>query len=493
MASYQQFRKGGIFVPQSYSHYYEAARPSRKRKWMPILQQDSDKVLTPSVLKTLRSGARQLYTKSGFVRGAFRDVSRYLVGNDGIRPQSMAKDQGWAREIEARWLNWLKISDVFRKLHFNQLLRASSHEMDIDGDWGLVLTETGGGNDAPGMAQIQAVRGHRIDDDGKDANVFAGVVKDRNGRVAAYRIRAGADDGKFRDVPVSSFILLGDPDLTDYTRYPSAIAHGINLVVDARDIHDAVIVGLKARTGRAMVIKTPDGLASEDDYDKDEADAAELGDLTLEEIESGEILRLGPGEEIQELDSAFPGNQVEPMMEFSYRDFALGYGPPLEVIYGKNVGGPAQRFFISKFQRMVDERRGLIYVPRLCFPLWGYFVSKEMKRGAIPYNEDWWKVRFVATSPKASIDYGREARENREDIILGSRTLEEDAGERGLDWEEMRDQVEREAADLLVRAKRLALEFDIDLPLAMSLISRRTPNGNLPTGPVEKQSTRPLE
>lgn len=481
--------KSGLLVPRSFSQTYEAAGYSRKRRWLPIVSRDSREVLTPSVLRTLRSHARQLYARSGFVRGAFRDVARYLIGHDGIRPQSMTEDSGWSREIEARWQNWLKIADVRRMLHLNQIIRASSVEMDTDGDFGLLLTETGGGYESPGMAQIQTVRAHRIDDGTKgDNKSSAGVILDSRGRVSAYRIVEGE---KTRDVPASAFILLGDPELSDWVRYPSSIAHGINIVVENREIMDAVTVGIKTRASRAMVIKTPDGEADPDDYDAADETPGDLDALSLEEIQSGEILRLGPGESIQDMSQEFPGGQVMPVLEFQYREFATGYGCPLEVIWKSDLGGPAQRFFLSKFQRRVDERRSQVYIPHLYFRLWGFFVAKEMQRGAMPFREDWWKVRFVPTSPTVTIDVGREAQQNREDMAFGNRSLEEDAGERGRDWEELRDQIEREADDLVTRAKKLAEKHDVPFEVALSLLSRRTPNGNLPTAPPESTATRP--
>lgn len=484
--------KGGVLIPRGFSNTYEAVRYSRKRRWMPLVSKDSRDILTPSVLRVLRSHARQLYARSGLVRGAFRDVARYLIGHDGIRPQSMCSDTGWAREIEARWQNWLKIADIRRALHLNQIIRASSVEMDTDGDFGLILTETGGGNEAPGMAQIQTVRAHRIEDAGSDNKSAAGVILDKRGRVLFYRVTEG--EGKFRDIPAQSFIMLGDPELSDWVRYPSAIAHGINVVVDGREIMDSVTTGIKTRASKAMVIKTPTGEADPDEYDTPEGEEdPELPNLTLEEIQSGEIMRLGPGEEIQDMSQDFPGQHVMPIMEFQYREFAIGYGTPLEFVYKSDLGGPAQRFFLSKFQRRVDERRAQVYIPHLYFRLYGFFAAQEMKRGAMPFREDWWKVRFVPTSPKVTIDVGKEAKENREDILFGSRTLEEDAGERGLDWEELRDQGEREADDLITRAKRLAEKHNIDLALALSLLSRRTPNGNLPVDAPQSSPTPPSE
>ena len=59
---------------------------------------------------------------------------------------------------------------------------------------------------------------------------------------------------------------------------------------------------------------------------------------------------------------------------------------------------------------------------------------------------------------------------------LGVRTLEQDAAEAGDNWVEIRDQVQAEADDLLTRAKALSEKHDIPLPMAIELLSQRSPN-----------------
>jgi capsid protein len=469
-------RRSGLLVPRGFSQVVEAAQPSRRRRPKALIQKDSKKVLTGSVLRMLRSNAREIFINSGLVRGAFLDVARYLVGLDGIVPQAMTADPGWNQEIEYRWWNWLNIADLRRKMHLNQIVRSASVEMDIDGDFGMILTQTGGGDlESPGMLQLQTVRAHRIDDPpemrGKP-NANVGVIEDRVGRVRGYQI-LNADGAKERVIPASSFILLGDPDLSDYSRYPSAITHGINTVQDSREIMGFVSDGIKNRTARAFWRKTPTGEVEEGEMDEELERGDDLEPLALQDLLGGEIPILGPGEELHELGGDYPGNAVMPHLEFSYRDFATGYGTPLEVIWKGDLGGPAQRFFLGKFQRRVDERRGLVFVPHMLKKVYSAFVAMEVQRKAIRFREDWWKHRWVPTSPKVTIDMGREAQQNREDLLLGTRTLQEDAGERGLDWEELRDQVERETDDLVVRAKKLQKKHDITFEQALSLLSQR--------------------
>lgn len=495
MAAYTA-RKSGIVVPnngKSFSSTYEAARITRHRKWLPPVTKDSKEVLTPSVLRLLRSAGRNIFANNGFARGAILDVSRYLVGFNGILPQSLSRDPGWAEDIQDRWVNWLNIADFRRELHFNQILRAANVEMDVDGDFGFVLTETGGGDgERPGMAQIQTVRAHRIDDPNDNpAGSVGGIVEDRIGTTVAYSILDGPDQ-KQRLIPRESFILVGDPELSDWKRYPTAIAHGINSVRDESEIMGFVYDGLKARTARAFWKKTPTGNVDDDELDPNLNTDSSDNALLLEEIQGGEIPRLGPGEELHELNTDYPGGLVMPTLTWNKREFACGYGTPLEVIWESNLSGPAQHFALSKFQRRIDERRGFVMIPHLLTRLWGYFVSKEIKRKAIRFDPDWWRVRWIPTSPRVRVDIGREAQQNREDLLLGNRTLEQDAGESGINWRALREQSEVETSDLIDRAKRLAKTKDIPFELALSLLSKRSPNGNLPVAPVAATSANPL-
>jgi hypothetical protein len=142
------------------------------------------------------------------------------------------------------------------------------------------------------------------------------------------------------------------------------------------------------------------------------------------------------------------------------------------------MGGTPQRFVMRKAERKFAKRAMQIlrFIRRVRF----FWAAMEIRRGALPYVEDWWKVRpeFPAT---ASVDIGREAQQNREDLRLGNRTLAQDAGEQGIDWREgIRLQRQIEAEDLIDRANAIAKKKGVSFELAMSLLYQGTPNGNMP-------------
>ena len=136
--------------------------------------------------------------------------------------------------------------------------------------------------------------------------------------------------------------------------------------------------------------------------------------------------------------------------------------------------GTASRFILEKAQRRFEERQQTL-INRLCNRVWGWVIATGIKRGDLPKSDAWYKVRWQAPK-KITVDYGRESKAHAEALKLGTRTLSEDAGERGQDWLDLRNQTESETRDLLTRATKLATEFDISKEAAINLLSQRQPN-----------------
>ncbi|NCW68662.1 MAG: hypothetical protein EBV86_08835, partial [Marivivens sp.] len=130
--------------------------------------------------------------------------------------------------------------------------------------------------------------------------------------------------------------------------------------------------------------------------------------------------------------------------------------------------GSASRFVLEKAQRRFEERQNLI-ATKLCSRVWSWVIARGIKRGDLPPSDNWWKVRWQ-TPKRITVDLGREAKSNHDSIKLGLRTMSQDVGELGMDWQEVRGQVEAEAVDLLQRAKRLSSEYGVSMETAMHLL-----------------------
>jgi len=161
------------------------------------------------------------------------------------------------------------------------------------------------------------------------------------------------------------------------------------------------------------------------------------------------------------------------------RRVALGYGLPLEFVWDlSKAGGASQRAVLAKSQRVFDERFDVL--KKFNNRVWAWVIAKGIKRGDLKSTENWWKAKWQQPK-KITVDVGREAKESREDVKLGLKTFQDEAGERGQDWRQNRSQTEIETRDLLSRAQALSAEFGIEMSTALSLLSQRTPNPEVTT------------
>ena len=138
-------------------------------------------------------------------------------------------------------------------------------------------------------------------------------------------------------------------------------------------------------------------------------------------------------------------------------------------------GGATLRAALIRAQYRFLVMQNLV-AERFCTRVRNWVVAKAAKRGDIPpIPSDWWQHIWRGPA-HLTADVAKVNKENREDIKMGVRTLEQDAAEAGDNWVEIRDQVQAEADDLLTRAKALSEKHDIPLPMAIELLSQRSPN-----------------
>ena len=454
------------------SAYYEGTHRTRHRSPRTSYVYDSRSTLTRAARQTLSGYARALYENYGEVKGAIDDVARYSVGA-GIRPQSLAGDS--AAEYEQFFNEWAKTADLSGQFSFWGLQKLASIRLDVDGDLGFNMVT--GANDWP---FLQAIEGHRIEGDRTDKTNFDGVaISPKTGRPAAYFIKQ--QDKDFRRIPARNFILISDPKRVNQYRGITSLAHAITDVWDTADILEYEKVGVKMRSAVGMVMVTKGG-ATDDALDIVESGyaASDTGNVPWQTFDAGMIPRLQEGEDITEIGGNQPSPAFQGFLEMLMRKTAVGLGVPFEFLWNPTeAGGATQRAVLAKAQRKFGERASLLD-EKLNKRVWGWVISKAIKRGDVRPSADWWRVRWQHPK-KITVDVGREAKENREDYKLGLKTLADDAGERGLDWQEIRQQTELENVDLIHRAKRIADQENISLDLALSLMSQRSANPPIAT------------
>lgn len=428
---------------------------------------DSKQTLNNHARSTLLGYARTVYENYGEVKGAVNDLTTYSVGH-GIRPQSLASDV--AEEYEQFFTEWAKLADLSGQRSFWQLQRLASLRMDVDGDLGFNMVN--GANDWPFLEPIES---HRITSPGNSDNIHDGVAySPRTGKPVAYFVKV---DKRHKRIAAGNFILVYDPDRANQYRGKTSLAHAILDIWDAAEILDYEKIGVKAREAIGFIVTTQGGGDGDGNIliDDDDHKAATTGDLDWQTVKPGWVPRFGPGEGINDLSSNRPSPTFNGFLELLMRKTAVGLNLPFEFVWDPTkAGGATQRAVLAKAQRTFSARAHLLD-ERFNNRVWAWVIAKAIKRGDVRPSDDWWRVKWQHPK-KITVDVGREAKEAREDIKMGLKTLAEDASERGLDWLDLRQQTENEARDLIERANRLAVETGITLDMALSLLSQRSAN-----------------
>ena len=90
----------------------------------------------------------------------------------------------------------------------------------------------------------------------------------------------------------------------------------------------------------------------------------------------------------------------------------------------------------GKFQQILIEQ--------LCQPTWGYIIGQGIADGDLPDDPDWSSVSW--TTPKSvTVDGGRDAANDRNDVEMGLLSVSELYAQRGLDF---RTEMKKRASDM---------------------------------------------
>jgi len=421
------------------------------------------------------SHARYLFDNVGFVRGSLERLSDLAAGIRGPLAQSMAENQEFAYAATRYFAEWGKFCDYTARLQWADVCYLAVLSMLRDGDIGCVLAES-----ATGVPKLQLVEGHRIGNGyalSKEEDVD-GVLLNSLGQPTAYKIAVSGElytnQVETINVAAKDFLLFQDFQRADAVRGISALAHAINNLRDIADILAAEKDGVKYNSSQGAFLTTLTGEADPTDWDPAASNLTSPDDVTtlkLEDVYSGNIKRLAPGEKVDLLKSDRPNVTFQGFLDYLARDVAAGLNVPLEFIWNSTgAGGANQRFITAVAQRKIDRLQNLL-IRRFCNRIYGWVICKAAQRGDIPaLPDDWYKVRWQPSSARITVDAGREARENRADWQCGLRTLQEDLSERAIDPEQHLEQRGREAA------KAVAVSKKYNVPLWM--VWQGTANGN---------------
>ena len=461
-----------ILTPAAYGYFYEGANITRNRSYQIIRAQDADKTAVPFVRTSLLSHARRIVANVGFAKGLIRECQMFSLGAGGLNCKSLSADNDWAKQADDYFAQWCKVCDVTGRFTFRDLQYLSLAAVLVDGDHGIILTET-----AKGFPKIQFIEGHQFGNDGASADdtLIDGVRVNDLGAPLAYRIFNPANIKDAREIDTAAFVHVFEPDRYTGHRGISAFGPVINTLRDledwlsyakTREKHDAALIGWRVAIN---------GSVAQTAWDQSLNSTNDSLAPTLEQMLAGTLPTVRPGEGYEFHNNTRPSRESMEFISYLESDVLECLGLPTNWKNLHKEGGATLRAALIRAQYRFLVMQNLV-AERFCTRVRNWVVAKAAKRGDIPpIPSDWWQHIWRGPA-HLTADVAKVNKENREDIKMGVRTLEQDAAEAGDNWVEIRDQVQAEADDLLTRAKALSDKHDIPLPMAIELLSQRSPN-----------------
>jgi hypothetical protein len=501
----------------------ETASPTNDRKTVPRQDRDWHLLITAEGRRNILSLGRWLGKNVPAVEGALNEQCEYASAV--FAPQFTGTDREWGDRAE-KWLaSHHEICDVagwpYGMRHYRRMLLLSVLR---DGEMGTLLTQTPGG-----YPQLQIVPSHRIgssrsesvvnyaglrlarpgdtgaygewlpdgamlDDQGRfvgllefdGQTIIDGVIVDDWMRAVGYRVLI--DDTSFQDVSANDCYLTFRPEFPGQLRGISVLASSMFDWQDIREARKFELIAQKAGAAISLIERneTGEAQAGADWLQLPSGGAATAGSatgLTTEVLDGGTIryFRAGSGGGIEAFRQDRPSSQQQEFEGKVTRSnlYAMGWSVDFGLDPTK-VGGAPMRVVVERINRAVGALQQQL-LERACRRYDGYALSKAMKLGLLPWNDEWWAWRYQGPS-QLTADAKYQSDVDLQERRTGIKTLSRIAAERGEDWMDVRIQREREAEDLLERAKRLAQKWDIDLSVALGLLELQTPNQLSVTG-----------
>lgn len=465
---------GSLFKSADTLPHRKGARGARPR--------DTKLDLTESVREEIVRNSRFVHRNSGFAREQLLSMQLYGVGN-GIRPQARTLDADWNAAAEKLFRQWGRRADIAGRFSWDEIQAIVCRALDRDGEAFVYKVK-----DAGQRPRLQLIPGHRVKTPPGEADFVDGIRLGPNGEAVEYAVEQA--DGTFLNVPANLMLHIFEPEDESSIRFAPTAQHAIGNVLDAMELIDLEMHAAKdnADVSRVLTKKAPD-LEDEGDFSLSRAAASAGSDApSLQKIVGGKLVVLEPGEDLKSFDPTRPSTTFTGFLEYLKRDSALGHVPYEFATDSSAIGGAGVRLVVTKAERRFAWRTKII-ADRLVRAVWEFVIGDAITKGLLAAVADWNDIEFT-TPRRVSVDAGREAQANRDDIILGIKTLEEHFAEQGKDFEsEMRKRAQNAA--LMVK---LAEEYKLPLDMLWNPGKTTPPAASVPSpedNPPKRTSVQP--
>ena len=415
------------------SNFQNAGMSFARRAWYGSTPQDARKDVSAydrqSLLQKARYGEKNYPSMVQYVN----DMVMYVVG-DGSTPTSRAKDPAKARLYEDYYYRDTRKADVTGKTG-EQVQRIIVNTWAVDGElFALKVNDP-----ATGKATMQLIEGHRVVSPSAPKDVtpdtWDGFVFGKYGEVRGIWVQFG--EGQFEFKPAGTYLHIADFKRVSGAHGLPPMAQALNSMQDQVEIMQLELRATKSVTDVPTVL-TKNGGSIDQNM---EADLNGMGTSDFGNIGSqmgGKLLVLEPGEDLKSVAPNFPRQGMDMFNAILSRQIASG-GLPYEVVGdGSKAGSALVRMVLGKADRYVGDKQCMLHDCYL-IPDWQWRIGSAIAAGLLPDDPNWADVEFSCPSTP-SIDNGRDARNDRDDLRAGLTSYSEIYNKRGKKFEVVLEQ-----------------------------------------------------
>jgi capsid protein len=448
-------------IPQA---RYEGAFSSPTRSRVSELVQSAKRDVSSWPRRELMRKSRYLWKNSLTIRALVERLVTYTIGT-GLHPTPKSSSDAFNKSARKAWRGWSKHADLQSRESFESLQRTIARSVFRDGDIGDLLTYG-----PSGRPRVQLLESHLITSGMLRADDPDGVSLDDFGRPDrySYALDSSYYSTSYESVSADSLILHMLPERAAQYRGVTILAAAINSAHDVDDILALEKAAVKDASSKTDIIKTESGEADPDDFGGigkslrgGPDDSIEAEAQYYQRIFTPEAKVMKRGDEYTPYIPSRPSPAWTGFMDFLTNTICLSTGLPPSLLFGTKVGGADSRRELASAQRVIEvwQQEFAAQFQRV----YEYVIAAEIAAGffanvpgGVP--EDWRETEWQCPA-KLTVDAGRDAQNDREDIKAGTLTHEEYFSRWGQDWREELRQAALEAK----YKKDLAAELGIEV------------------------------
>jgi len=390
--------------------------------------------------------ARDLERNMPVIRCLLDRMSQYVCGS--LRYQARTGDPQVDSLYEAYFNEWAEYhADITHRHNLRMLVELAFRSMLRDGDFGFAGLLVGE------WYSLQSIESDRIGDPNKVSmqnlpDYVQGIKIDANGAPISYDVfRRERQASRYifdKTFKASDFFFLNKPLRTDEYRSVSWLAP---VVAQARDLYEMFAFERGAAKWAAAIagvitVSNPldkSGLGSAGMWDGKQADGT-----PSETVTGNKLLRLKPNENVTPFNTgARPSGAFQQYIETALRDIAMGVNVPYGFFNMAQFGGATVRLEAQQLDRTF-KRYQEILVSKLLEPIKNKVINMGIATKRIPPTQNWTGCKWQF-GPRLTADTGYDTDANLQLLAHGLKTATEIAGENGEDYEDVVEQLVKEA------------------------------------------------